>query len=196
MPLKTIYVSCFFAALSICASSVSAQTSGDPHTDGSSIDLEAKNRMPSLSGAVMWLNSTPQSSELLRGKVVLVDFWTYDCINCKNALPYVNAWSKKYANDGLVVIGVHTPEYSYEKLIDNVRRQVTQLDIRYPVAIDNNYKIWRAFDNQYWPAHYIIDAKGAVRYRHFGEGGYAKQEEMIQKLLEEAKADGAATTQF
>jgi cytochrome c biogenesis protein CcdA/thiol-disulfide isomerase/thioredoxin len=151
-----------------------------------------KASMPSLSGAVEWLNSAPVSSESLRGKVVLVDFWTYDCINCQHTLPYVNDWAKKYQKDGLVVIGVHTPEYGYEKIIDNVRKQVKQLGIGYPVAIDNNYAIWRAFDNQFWPAHYLIDAKGKVRYSHFGEGSYAEQEKVIQTLLEEAKADGMA----
>jgi thiol-disulfide isomerase/thioredoxin len=144
--------------------------------------------MPALDGAVQWLNSPPLSSESLRGKVVLVDFWTYDCINCQHTLPYVNDWAKKYAKDGLVVIGVHTPEYGYEKIIDNVRDQVRKLDIQYPVAIDNQYAIWRAFNNQYWPAHYFVDAKGQVRYSHFGEGRYGEQEQVIQQLLQEAKA--------
>lgn len=150
--------------------------------------LDAQGAMPSLGGAVQWLNSPPLSSESLRGKVVLVDFWTYDCINCQRTLPYVNGWAKKYEQDGLVVIGVHTPEYGYEKIIDNVREQVRKLGIRYPVAIDNQYAIWRAFNNQYWPAHYFIDAKGQVRYSHFGEGRYAEQEQVIQQLLQEAKA--------
>ncbi|MCY1541607.1 Protein DipZ [compost metagenome] len=121
--------------------------------------------------------------------MVLVDFWTYDCINCQRSLPYVNSWAKKYEKDGLVVIGVHTPEYAFEKVIDNVRKQVKKLDIGYPVAIDNDYAIWRAFDNQYWPAHYFIDAKGQVRYSHFGEGRYDTQEQVIQQLLEEARTD-------
>ncbi|MFW0754950.1 cytochrome c biogenesis protein DipZ [Pseudomonas sp. H11T01] len=159
----------------------------------SSMELGAKGSMPSLSGAVEWLNSAPLSSESLRGKVVLVDFWTYNCINCQHTLPYVNDWAKKYEKDGLVVIGVHTPEYGYEKIIGNVRQQVKQLGIGYPVAIDNNYAIWRAFDNQYWPAHYLIDAKGQVRYSHFGEGSYAQQEKVIEQLLEEARADSKAT---
>ncbi|UQI33666.1 cytochrome c biogenesis protein DipZ [Pseudomonas bijieensis] len=150
--------------------------------------LESQGTMPALDGAVQWLNSPPLSSESLRGKVVLVDFWTYDCINCQHTLPYVNGWAKKYEKDGLVVIGVHTPEYGYEKIIDNVREQVRKLDIHYPVAIDNQYAIWRAFDNQYWPAHYFIDAKGQVRYSHFGEGRYDEQEQVIQQLLQEAKA--------
>ncbi|VVQ37722.1 cytochrome c biogenesis protein DipZ [Pseudomonas fluorescens] len=152
---------------------------------------QGKGPMPSLSGAVQWLNSPELSAESLRGKVVLVDFWTYDCINCQHTLPYVKDWAKKYEKDGLVVIGVHTPEYGYERIIDNVRDQVKKLGITYPVAIDNNYAIWRNFDNQYWPAHYLIDAKGQVRYSHFGEGRYEAQEQMIQQLLREAKAPAA-----
>ncbi|MBF6034163.1 cytochrome c biogenesis protein DipZ [Pseudomonas sp. P155] len=152
---------------------------------------EGKGAMPSLAGAVQWLNSPELNADALRGKVVLVDFWTYDCINCQHTLPYVKDWAKKYEKDGLVVIGVHTPEYGYERIIDNVRDQVKKLGITYPVAIDNNYAIWRNFDNQYWPAHYLIDAKGQVRYSHFGEGRYEAQEQMIQQLLEEAKAPAA-----
>lgn len=151
----------------------------------------AQGAMPSLAGAVQWLNSPELSGESLKGKVVLVDFWTFDCINCQRTLPYVKDWAKKYEKDGLVVVGVHTPEYGFERIIDNVRDQVTKLGITYPVAIDNNYAIWRNFDNQYWPAHYLVDAKGQVRYTHFGEGAYDAQEQMIQQLLEEAKAPGA-----
>lgn len=153
----------------------------------SSMD-NAKGAMPSLTGAVEWINSPALSNESLKGKVVLVDFWTFDCINCKHTLPYVKDWAKKYGKDGLVVIGVHTPEYGFERIIDNVRDKVKEYGITYPVAIDNNYEIWRNFDNQYWPAHYLIDAKGQVRYTHFGEGSYETQEKMIQQLLEEAKA--------
>ncbi|PNG38913.1 cytochrome C biogenesis protein [Pseudomonas asplenii] len=152
---------------------------------------QGKGAMPSLAGAVQWLNSPELNAESLRGKVVLVDFWTYDCINCQHTLPYVKDWAKKYEKDGLVVIGVHTPEYGYERIIDNVKDQVKKLGITYPVAIDNNYAIWRNFDNQYWPAHYLIDAKGQVRYSHFGEGRYEAQEQMIQQLLQEAKAPAA-----
>ncbi|MCU0072511.1 cytochrome c biogenesis protein DipZ [Pseudomonas koreensis] len=154
-------------------------------------DEAGKGAMPSLSGAVQWLNSPELTAESLRGKVVLVDFWTYDCINCQHTLPYVKEWEKKYGKDGLVVIGVHTPEYGYERIIDNVKDQVQKLGITYPVAIDNNYAIWRNFDNQYWPAHYLVDAKGQVRYTHFGEGSYQAQEQMIQQLLKEAKAPAA-----
>ena len=154
----------------------------------SSMD-NARGAMPSLAGAVQWLNSPALSHESLKGKVVLVDFWTFDCINCKHTLPYVKDWAKKYEKDGLVVIGVHTPEYGFERIIDNVRDKVKEYGITYPVAIDNNYAIWRSFGNQYWPAHYLIDAAGQVRYTHFGEGSYETQEKMIQQLLEETKAD-------
>jgi cytochrome c biogenesis protein CcdA/thiol-disulfide isomerase/thioredoxin len=152
----------------------------------------AQGAMPSLSGAVQWLNSPALTNESLKGKVVLVDFWTFDCINCKHTLPYVKDWAKKYEKDGLVVIGVHTPEYGFERIIDNVKDKVKEYGITYPVAIDNNYAIWRNFDNQYWPAHYLIDAKGQVRFTHFGEGRYDTQEQMIQQLLKEAKADAPA----
>lgn len=154
----------------------------------------AQGAMPSLDGAVQWLNSPALTNESLKGKVVLVDFWTFDCINCKHTLPYVKDWAKKYEKDGLVVIGVHTPEYGFERIIDNVKDKVKEYGITYPVAIDNNYAIWRNFDNQYWPAHYLVDAKGQVRYTHFGEGSYETQEKMIQQLLEEAKADAKVTT--
>lgn len=144
--------------------------------------------MPSLAGAAEWLNSPPLDLQALEGKVVLVDFWTYDCINCRRALPYVKEWAKRYEPDGLVVVGVHTPEYAYEQVSGNVRDQVRKLGITYPVALDNSYAIWRSFDNQFWPAHYLIDAKGKVRYSHFGEGDYEAQEQVIQALLREAKA--------
>lgn len=153
----------------------------------------AQGAMPSLSGAVEWINSPALTNESLKGKVVLVDFWTFDCINCKRTLPYVKDWVKKYEKDGLVVVGVHTPEYGFERIIDNVKDKVKEYGITYPVAIDNNYTIWRNFDNQYWPAHYLIDAKGQVRFTHFGEGRYDDQEKMIQQLLEEAKADAKTT---
>lgn len=153
-------------------------------------DLSSQGAMPSLSGATAWLNSPPLSEQSLRGKVVLVDFWTFDCINCQHSVPYVNGWAKKYEKDGLVVIGVHTPEYPYERVIDNVRKNVARLDLNYPIAIDNDYAIWRAFDNQYWPAHYLIDARGQIRYTHFGEGDYDGQEQVIRQLLDEAHEKG------
>ena len=144
--------------------------------------------MPSLDGAVQWLNSPPLTAAQLRGKVVVVDFWTYSCINCLRALPYVKAWAAKYHDQGLVVIGVHAPEFAFERDINNVTRQANKLGVTYPIAIDNNYRIWRAFNNQYWPAHYFIDAKGEIRYEHFGEGEYAQSEQVIQQLLREAGA--------
>jgi len=156
-------------------------------------DLGSKGQMPSLSGAVQWLNSPPLTNEALRGKVVLVDFWTFDCINCQRSIPHVNEWAKKYEKDGLVVIGVHTPEYPFERVVDNVRKNVTKLGLNYPIAIDNDYAIWKAFDNQYWPAHYLIDANGQIRYTHFGEGSYDTQEQVIRQLLDEARHDTPAS---
>ena len=148
---------------------------------------------PSFAGATAWLNSPPLTAEVLKGKVVLVDFWTYSCINCLRAIPYVRAWAEKYKDQGLVVIGVHTPEFAFEQNPANVKRAIADLKINYPVAIDNEYSIWRAFENQYWPAHYFIDAQGRVRYHHFGEGNYDHSERVIQLLLEEAgKSTGAA----
>ena len=149
-------------------------------------DLPVEGAAPSLDGAVAWLNSPPLDMAVLRDKVVLVDFWTYSCINCIRTAPYVRAWAEKYAGKGLVVIGVHAPEFAFEKKLDNVKKAVSSFKIRYPVAVDNDYRIWRAFQNSYWPAHYLIDAEGQVRYRHFGEGNYAETEQAIQDLLREA----------
>jgi cytochrome c biogenesis protein CcdA/thiol-disulfide isomerase/thioredoxin len=148
---------------------------------------------PEISGAEQWLNSPPLTLAALKGKVVLVDFWTYSCINCLRTLPYVRAWAEKYRDQGLVVLGVHAPEFAFERDIGNVKRAVADLHISYPVAIDNNYAIWRAFRNQYWPAHYFIDAQGRVRHQHFGEGEYEESERIIQQLLAEAghKAESA-----
>jgi thiol-disulfide isomerase/thioredoxin len=126
----------------------------------------------------------------LRGKVVLVDFWTYTCINWLRTLPYVRAWSEKYRDKGLVVIGVHAPEFAFEKNVNNVRRAVKEMRIEYPVAVDNEHVIWRAFNNQYWPALYFVDSQGRVRYHHFGEGFYEQSEMIIQELLAEAGAGG------
>ncbi|TCR83634.1 cytochrome c biogenesis protein CcdA [Rhizobium sp. BK376] len=157
-------------------------------------NLPIEGQFPSLDGAVEWLNSPPLTKEQLRGKVVLVDFWTFSCINCIHTVPYVRAWAEKYKDQGLVVIGVHAPEFAYEKKIDNVKKAVKDFGLDYPVAVDNNYKIWRAFDNSYWPAHYFIDAKGQIRYHHFGEGAYDESEKVIQDLLAEAKSERAENT--
>jgi cytochrome c biogenesis protein CcdA/thiol-disulfide isomerase/thioredoxin len=141
--------------------------------------------LSSLSGATAWINSPPLTSDQLKGKVVLIDFWTYSCINCLRALPYTRAWAEKYKDSGLVVIGVHTPEFPFEKDLSNVQKAVRDLGITYPVALDNNYSIWTAFNNEYWPAHYFIDVNGKVRYHHFGEGEYDQSEQWIQQLLKE-----------
>jgi cytochrome c biogenesis protein CcdA/thiol-disulfide isomerase/thioredoxin len=156
------------------------------------VSLDDEGAMPELSGAVAWINSQPLTRESLKGKVVLVDFWTYSCINCLRALPYVEAWSAKYKDSGLVVIGVHTPEFAFEKDRSNVEKAVHDLGVAYPVAVDSKYSIWRAFDNKYWPAHYFIDAKGRIRYHHFGEGEYDVSEKVIQQLLAEAGNKGVA----
>src|SRR5271169_4263271 len=148
-------------------------------------NLPVEGSLPSLSGAVQWLNSPPLTAESLKGKVVLVDFWTYSCINCLRSIPYVRAWAQKYKDQGLVVIGVHTPEFAFEKDQDNVRRAVSELKITYPVALDNDYKIWKAFSNSYWPADYLVDATGHIRFHHFGEGKYDESEQQIQELLKE-----------
>jgi cytochrome c biogenesis protein CcdA/thiol-disulfide isomerase/thioredoxin len=159
--------------------------------------LPIEGRLPSLAGATAWLNSPPLTAETLRGKVVLVDFWTYSCINCLRALPYVERWYDTYKDHGLVVIGVHAPEFAFEKDLPNVRRAVADLGIQYPVAVDDDYSIWRGFDNHYWPAHYFIDASGRVRAHHFGEGEYEESERIIRELLTQAgyrdlPASGAA----
>jgi cytochrome c biogenesis protein CcdA/thiol-disulfide isomerase/thioredoxin len=155
---------------------------------GGSLPIE--DDMPPLTGATTWLNSPPLTDEALKGKVVLVDFWTYSCINCLRAIPYVRAWAEKYKDKGLVVIGIHAPEFAFERNIDNVKKAVANLGITYPVAVDNDYALWQAFHNQYWPAHYFIDAKGNIRHHHFGEGDYAESEQVIQQLLTEAGQSG------
>jgi cytochrome c biogenesis protein CcdA/thiol-disulfide isomerase/thioredoxin len=149
-------------------------------------DLPVEGEIPSFAGATLWLNSPPLTPDALRGKVVLVDFWTYSCINCLRALPYVESWYEKYKDHGLVVIGVHAPEFAFEKDPNNVRRAVADLKVAYPVALDNDYAIWQAFNNQYWPAHYFIDAAGRIRGHHFGEGNYEESEQTLRKLLSDA----------
>jgi thiol-disulfide isomerase/thioredoxin len=146
--------------------------------------------LESLRHATEWINSPPLTAEGLRGKVVLVQFWTYSCVNWIRTLPYVRAWAEKYRDQGLVVIGVHSPEFGFEHQLANVRWASGNLRVAYPVAIDNQFAIWRAFDNQYWPALYLIDGKGRIRHRHFGEGEYEQSERVIQELLAEAGARG------
>ncbi len=156
------------------------------------LTLPIEGQFASLNGAVEWLNSAPLTAEQLRGKVVLIDFWTFGCSNCRNALPHVREWHRKYKDQGLVVVSVHSPEFAFEKNINNVKRAVGELGIEFPVAIDNNFAIWRAFNNNYWPAHYFIDAQGRIRFHHFGEGEYDKSEQVIQQLLEEARKENKA----
>jgi thiol-disulfide isomerase/thioredoxin len=150
----------------------------------------SEGRLPGFDGATGWLNSPPLSPKELRGKVVLVDFWTYTCINWLRTLGYVRAWAEKYAGQGLVVIGVHTPEFPFERDVNNVRWAIADMNVRYPVALDPDYGVWQAFSNHYWPAVYIADAEGQIRYHHYGEGAYDDCERVIQQLLDDAGAHG------
>lgn len=152
------------------------------------VESAPSSELPSLSGGTGWLNGDPVTSESLRGKVVLIDFWTWDCINCQHTLPHVRDWANKYQSQGLVVIGVHTPEYPWEKPLSSVKNAVNKWQLPYRVVADNQYQIWNRFGNQYWPAHYLFDAKGQLRYTSFGEGNYDKQEQVIQQLLKEARS--------
>jgi thiol-disulfide isomerase/thioredoxin len=156
------------------------------------VQLRTEGELPSLGGATEWLNSPPLTAADLRGKVVLIDFWTYSCINWRRTLPYVRAWAEKYKNQGLVVIGVHAPEFDFEKNVDNVRRAAKDMKIDYPVAIDSNHAIWRAFRNDYWPALYFVDAQGHIRHHEFGEGEYDRSEIVLQQLLAEANKGGVS----
>lgn len=170
----TVLAGCAFA--SACSSGVSA----DP-VEQTSASLAPV--APEFQGIGHWLNAAPQTLAGLRGKVVLVEFWTYSCINCIHVMPYVKQWHAKYKDQGLVVVGVHTPEYGYEKKLDNLQAAVKRFGITYPVAQDNDYRTWNAYGNQYWPALYLVDKNGYIAYRHFGEGDYATTEATIQRLL-------------
>jgi thiol-disulfide isomerase/thioredoxin len=153
---------------------------------GDAAALPVEGDLPSFVGTTGWLNSEPLTPEGLRGQVVFVDFWTYTCVNWLRTLPYVRAWDAKYAAQGLTTIGVHTPEFDFEHDVDNIVAQARALRVPYPIAVDSDYGVWNAFDNHYWPAVYIADAQGRIRYHHFGEGEYAMQEMVIQQLLLEA----------
>ena len=154
------------------------------------VHLPMEGELPSLGGATAWLNAPPLSAADLRGHVVLVDFWTYTCINWLRTLPYVRAWAEKYREHGVVTIGVHSPEFSFEHDLENVRRAARDMRVDYPIAIDNDFAIWRAFTNHYWPALYLVDAQGHLRYHHFGEGAYELSEMLLQHLLAEAGIGG------
>ena len=180
------------AAMTVCAMALrtgAAQAevrSGVQPMTFAATQLPIEGTLPSLAGGIEWLNTQPLTMAQLRGKVVLVEFWTYTCINWRRTLPYVRAWADKYKDHGLVVIGVHTPEFGFEKNVDNVRDAVKEIGIRFPVAIDSEYVIWGAFKNHYWPALYFVDAQGRIRHHHFGEGDYERSEVVIQRLLTEA----------
>lgn len=153
-------------------------------------ELPIEGKLPSLVGATTWLNSQPLTVDDLRRKVVLINFCTYTCINWLRQLPFVRAWAEKYKDQGLTVIGVHTPEFEFEKNIDNVRRALTDMNIDYPIAVDSDYAVWRAFGNRYWPALYFVDRQGRIRHHHFGEGEYERSEQVIQQLLSESSTGG------
>jgi thiol-disulfide isomerase/thioredoxin len=156
---------------------------------GESLELPVEGRLASFDGAITWLNSAPLTPDGLRGRVVLVDFWTYTCVNWLRTAPYVRAWAAKYRDQGLTVIGVHTPEFGFEHDLDNVTVNVGRYGVQFPVAVDNDYAVWRAFANHFWPAVYLADAEGRIRFHHFGEGEYAATEMAIQRLLMDAGAD-------
>jgi thiol-disulfide isomerase/thioredoxin len=151
--------------------------------------LQREGRMPSLAGATEWLNSEPLSPAGLQGRVVLIDFGTYTCINWLRTLPHIRAWAEKYREHGLVVVGIQTPEFEFERSLDSVRREVKARGIEWPVAVDNRYEIWQAFSNHYWPALYFVDREGVIRHHHFGEGRYEQSEQVIQQLLGIAPQD-------
>jgi methionine-S-sulfoxide reductase len=175
-------------AMMMAAAEKPAEGGAMMSAQGASGPSKTAGPLPPLTGATGWLNSKPLSPESLRGKVVVVDFWAYSCINCLRAMPYVNAWYRHYKNFGLVVLGVHSPEFAFEKDITNVRAAVEKFDLQYPIALDSNLAIWKAFNNKFWPAHYFVDAKGQIRGHHFGEGKYARSEREIRRLLTEAGA--------
>ena len=177
------------AAMTIGAASLGMFDSVVPRVTSAGRQLPVEGEMPSLARATGWINSQPLTATGLRGTVILIDFWTYTCINWLRSLPYVRAWAEKYKDRGLVVIGVHTPEFAFEKDVDNVRRAARDMRVDYPIALDNDYAIWRAFKNQYWPALYFVDAKGRIRHHHFGEGEYQQSELVLQQLLTEAGMD-------
>lgn len=187
--LKTTATAALFAAtvaagataIATLVASPVASAATNPVTNGVNNSTTA----PEFTGIDKWLNSDPLTIQQLRGKVVLVDFWTYTCINCIHVLPYVKTWNQKYKDQGLAVVGIHTPEFPFERDTGNVKTAIKRFGITFPVAQDNSYATWRAYDNQYWPAFYLVDKKGHVAYTHFGEGDYEQTEAKIKALLAE-----------
>jgi thiol-disulfide isomerase/thioredoxin len=171
---------------------VAADKSLAQKTTPAAVKLPIEGELPALGSATGWLNSAPLTAVGLRGKVVVIDFWTYTCINWLRTLPYVRAWATKYKDQGLAVIGVHSPEFAFEKNLDNVRRAANDMKVDYPIAIDSHHAIWRAFKNEYWPALYFVDAQGRIRHHHFGEGEYDRSEKIIQQLLAAAGSGGVS----
>jgi thiol-disulfide isomerase/thioredoxin len=187
--LKTTTAIALFAATMAASAAAIATFVASPAASAASMPtanmVDNNTAAPEFTGIDKWLNSDPLTLQQLRGKVVLVDFWTYTCINCIHVLPYVKTWNQKYKDQGLVVVGVHTPEYPFERDTDNVRKAIKRFDITFPVAQDNRYATWNAYGNQYWPAFYLVDKKGHVVYTHFGEGDYEQTEAKIKALLAE-----------
>jgi thiol-disulfide isomerase/thioredoxin len=180
------------AAMTIAAAQLGVTGCAARRMTSVAAQLPIEGELPSLGGATGWLNSQPLTASSLRGRVILVQFWTYTCINWLRTLPYVRAWAEKYKDQGLAVVGVHTPEFAFEKDVDNVRRAMKEMRINYPVALDSDYAIWRAFKNEYWPALYFVDAQGHIRHHQFGEGEYEQSEKIIQQLLAEARMGGSS----
>jgi thiol-disulfide isomerase/thioredoxin len=183
--LKTITIVALFAVAVASSAAAIASLVASPTASATASPVRTGHTAPEFTGIDKWLNSDPLTLQQLRGKVVLVDFWTYTCINCIDVLPYVKSWNQKYKDQGLVVVGVHTPEYPFERDTDNVQTAIKRLGITFPVAQDNRYATWNAYDNRYWPAFYLVDKQGRVVYTHFGEGDYQQTEAKIKSLLAE-----------
>ena len=181
---STIGAIVFFAAIVVTSPKSSEPVFAEPV-----VEADGGPRAPELVGIKAWLNSEPLTVGDLAGKVVLIDFWTYGCANCVRTFPHLRALYANYTDHGLVILGVHTPEYRFEKKLENVREAVTVHSIRWPVALDNDYATWDAYQNHYWPAQYLVDKEGVIRYTHVGEGAYAEIESKVRELLEEAGAD-------
>jgi thiol-disulfide isomerase/thioredoxin len=180
-------------AIAAPTDSLGTQTEAPSSMQSSAMALPDEGALPAFDGATGWLNSPPLRAGDLRGKVVVVEFWTYSCVNWLRTLPYVRAWAEKYKRNGLVVIGVHSPEFPFEHDLENVRKAAKDFEIEYPIALDNNFAVWQSFGNEYWPALYFIDARGRIRHHQFGEGDYTGSEDVIRQLLAESGATVSGT---